>query len=83
MAVAALSRLRVRAACGGGGLVARVPAGTAIPPDSVLTRCHRECTSLRAVEHLALGPLRGRFQIEATCPGRGEMRHVYALLHPW
>jgi hypothetical protein len=74
--------LVVRTACGGGGLRAPMLAGTAVPEDSVLALCHRDRIDLRATEVLALGRLQGRFRVEATCPGRGERRHVYALLYP-
>jgi hypothetical protein len=79
---AAAGWLRVRAARGGGGLRTRVPPGTGIPPESVLARCYQACAALQATEDLALGGLRGRFTVDAICPGRGEGRHVYALLHP-
>jgi hypothetical protein len=76
------SSLRVSAACGGGGLIAGVAAGTPVPVDSVLVTCHRERTAVSAVERLSLGRLQGLFRVEAICPGRGFSRHVYALLHP-
>jgi hypothetical protein len=76
------SGLVVRTACGGGGLRAPMLAGTAIPEDSVLALCYHERTDLQATESLALGRLQGHFRIQATCPGRGERRHVYALLYP-
>lgn len=79
---AASSGLVVRAACGGGGPWAPVPIGTAIPPSGVLAACHQLRTDLCATEQMVLGRLRGRFRVEATCPGRGERRHVYALLQP-
>jgi hypothetical protein len=79
---AAPSTLRVSTACGGGGLIAAVAAGTPVPPDSLLATCHRERVAVRGVEKVSLGRLQGRFRIEAICPGRGFARHVYALLHP-
>jgi hypothetical protein len=79
---AAPAALCVRAAFGGGGLVAAVPAGASISPQSLLAACHRERAGLRGVEPFALGRLRGRFRVEALCPGHGPDRHVYALLHP-